>query len=170
MDREALEFIGLLVAILSGFGGLILTLMLHNADRNDRNTGGKFKNLERTSERTQDRQIETVGDLAEMAANVRTLMSDRGKCDELASEVAVLKDFKSRAEAKFDEVDEASRELRGMAEQIKTAFRRMEELPKAITAEVLSSVPRVVLETLNAARALQPQQNGATTPGRALNG
>lgn len=155
------------VAVVGGLVGIIVMLLKRNADRSERHEEGRGRDVARFSERTQDRQVETAVDLSALEANVNVLMNDRGKCDALASKVAVLEDFKERAETKFDEVDEASRELRGMSEQIKTAFRRIDELPKAVTAEVLSKIPQAVLETLSAARALNTQQHQA---GRAANG
>lgn len=158
---------GTSIVVIGGLLGLVINLVIRNADRGERVEEGRGRDVARFSERTQDRHMETAIDLSKLDANVTMLMADRGKCDELASEVAVLKDFKERAETKFDEVDEASRELRGMSEQIKTAFRRIDELPKAVTAEVLSKIPQAVLETLSAARALNTQQHQA---GRAANG
>ncbi len=156
------------IAVVGGLISVIVLLLKRNADRSERSEEGRGRDVARHVERSQDRQVETAIDLSALEANVNVLMRGQGKCDELASKVAVLEDFKERAEAKFDEVDEASRELRGMSEQIKTAFRRIDELPKAVTQEVLSKIPQAVLETLNAARALNTSQHNQA--GRAANG
>ena len=151
---------GTFIVVIGGLAGLVLNLLFRNADRSERSEEGRGRDVARIGERSQDRQMETAVDLSALEANVNVLMGDRGQCAALAAEMAVMKDFKSRAEAKFDEVDEASRELRSISEQIKTAFRRIDEMPKAVTAEVLTKIPQAVLETLSAAKALNTSQTG----------
>lgn len=172
MNEAALSVVlwigGIGCAIIGALAGTILMLVRRDADKRDRNDEGRARTIARHRERAHDRDMETAIDLSAMEANVNVLMSDRGKCDRLAAEVAVLNDFKERAEGKFDEVDEAGRELRGLSEQMKTVFRRMDELPKAVTTEVMSQIPKAVLETLTAARSLQ--QAPQAQIGRAANG
>lgn len=149
------------LTIIGGLCGIIIMLIKRNADGTNRQRDDQGQTLTRTAERNQDRTVDTAIDLSAMQANVNTLMADRGKCDELGHEVAVLKDFKVRAEAKLDEVDEASRELRGMAEQMRTVFHTLEAMPEAITNRVLSRIPQVVRDTLEAARAMPQGRNSA---------
>lgn len=168
MNDQALQIVlwigGIGLAVIGTLAGALITITLRNlngtSERGERDT----RDVARRTERNQDRQVETAIDLSKLEANVNVLMTGSSKCDELASKVAVLEDFKARAEAKLDEVDEASRELRGMSEQMKTVFNKFEglseEIGNKVAASVIAKIPQVVRDTLEAARAM-PQQRAS---------
>ncbi|MCL4715485.1 MAG: hypothetical protein KJZ75_11290 [Hyphomonadaceae bacterium] len=150
--------IGIAIVIIGGLAGLVITIVLRNADRTSAQGDRHSKGLERASERHQERQVETAVDLSAMQANVALLMKDRGKCDDLGREVAVLSDFKNRAEAKFDEVDDVAKAQERLGEQMRTVFKRLDAID-----EKIDRVPRETADVLRTM--IRPAQ-----PARASNG
>lgn len=158
MSDQALDIVlwigGVGIVIISGLSGILGTLIFRNLDKREKRYDDRDRSNDRASERITAKQGTHGETLAEMRADITALKKDAGKCEELAKDVAVLMDFKERAEDKFDEVDEASRDLRAFGEQLRTAFNKIEDMPDVITARVLAKIPQAVLETLSAARAL----------------
>jgi len=157
-----------LFGVVSVLIGAVAFLVWKAFERNEERTElrelrdeGRDRDLGHRHERFGDRQMSQGESLAALRADINALKMAGEKCDSIDRDVAVLKDFKERAEAKFDEVDETSRELRGMSEQMKTAFNQMKDLPEQITARVKAEIPKVVLDTLSAAKALNQSGRAA---------
>lgn len=155
------DLILLLVAVVGALISAVAFLVWRAVERGENRSDIRDSRDEGRERRLGDKQSTHGETLASISARLDRLQDEAAKCDELDRDVAVLKDFKQRAEAKFDEVDETSRELRGMAEQMKTAFHRMEDLPEQITSRVLAQIPKAVLDTLAAARALNQSGKAA---------
>lgn len=147
--------IGIAIIMIGGLASIIITLLIRNADRSERRRDGQGRDAARGIERTQERTVENAIDFSAMQANVNMLLGDRNKCDELDREVAVLKDFKQRAEQKFDEVDDVTRAQERFGEQMRTVFKRLDGIDEKIdrvpqeTAEKLRTMIRPVQRAAN---------------------
>lgn len=161
MDQGTLQVVlwvgGAAVAMIGGLATAVFMLVLRNQDRFEAREGvrdsrddGRERDTSRLKERLGDKQSEHGEELAAMRADIARLKDESGKCDELDRDVAVLKDFKTRAEAKFDEVDDVSKAQERLGEQMRTVFKRLDMIDEKIdrvpreTAEMLRTMIRPV--------------------------
>lgn len=140
MDSQtALTVIGIMGAAICAMAGYIFAALVRRQDKSDARTTHHNEVLnaiaalanERAprANKVEDRQVEVLIDHAEISANVRLLMSERGKCEELAADIAVLKDHKSRDEHRHANLDQALQDIAGMKRDIKTLFEQSKSIP-----------------------------------------
>lgn len=153
-DMQNSDSVQILVWVLGVAGGLIMLLLTASGflvvrlmERRDRREEELDRDIGRTKTQVSERTGNHAQAISELRADVSALRKESSKCDELDRNVAVLMDFKTRAEGKLEEVEEARRALTGLTEQIRS-------MPDAITSQVLASIPQAVLEVLQAARAV----------------
>lgn len=129
----------IVLTALLAVGGIVVLLLRRNAD-------GTSSRVEKHG----DKQASQGETLAALRADINQLKSAGEKCDELDRDVAVLKDFKARAETKFDEVDDVTRAQERFGEQMRTVFKRLDGIDEKIdripqeTAEKLRTMIRPV--------------------------
>ncbi len=125
--------------------------------RQERDDGDRDTRIERTADKL-GAKSETV---AALHARVEQLEKSGAKCEELDRDVAVLKDFKTRAESKFTEVDQATRELVSIGEQLKTIFNGMDEVKQ----EMHRGLQAVLAVLQSRAQSQQPSQTARAANG-----
>lgn len=140
---EALSFvtwvIGVAFLIISGMAGLIVTLVLRNADRTSRDGEGR------------NRKQASQGELmAGVLARVSQLEEGHSKIADALDRLTRLEEFRLHAMPKLDEAEETARTVIAFGEQMKTVFRRidvmaeqMNKLPNAVATELRTLIRTV---------------------------
>ena len=136
----------LTIALLGGMGGVIAAMIGAWAKAQIERIGSVETRAESRNEAQNERAIEQTASFAEVAANVKILMSERGKCDALAERVAGCEAFQKYAQPLLDESAEGLRAVARMEERLITLFRGFD----AMTKRVDNWISRLAQHELNA--------------------
>lgn len=134
---------GIGLTVIGGLASAVFMLVMRTTDRSEARSDVRDSREEGRERRLGDKQMTQGETLAGIRADLDRLKQDNGKCDDLDRDVAVLKDFKTRAEAKFDEVDDVSKAQERLGEQMRTVFKRLDTID-----EKIDDVPRATAEQL----------------------
>lgn len=122
----------LTIALLGGMAGVIVSMVGAWAKAQVERIGAAENKLERDHERDADWALEQTASFAEVAANVKLLMGERGKCDVLGERVAGLEAFQRYAQPLLDESAEGLKAVARIEERLITLFRGFDAMTKRV--------------------------------------
>lgn len=103
-------------------------------DQRDRQDDHRDRRDERRDSRFQDARI----DIAGMQRDVKLLMEERGKCDAIELDVALLKGSVANALLNSEKITEILVDLGKIDEKFKTVFSRLDALPALLLDAIMA--------------------------------
>lgn len=141
------NIIAALISVIGALATAVAFLVWRSIERSeargdvrDLRDEGRDRDHHTTRERIGDKQAAHGETLATIRADINALKTDSERCDKLETDVevlgremAVVKDFKARAEVTFADVEHARRELTSATEQIRTLFSTISDLKDSVS-------------------------------------